>query len=117
MYPLVLSDLDLLAVYLPLLLSFKDKLLLVLHFRSLPPDLDHRIQVRNLHGQRLLGRREHATSTSVSLLALPVIGSFEHLVTLGELWLGMHVWLQLLTLELAGTWIVDNVVIDGSYRV
>jgi len=115
--PFVLSYLDLLAVYLPLLLSFEHKLLLVLHLRSLPPDLDHRVQVRNLHGQRLLGRREHASSTSVSLLALPVIGCFEHLVTLGELWLGMHVWLQLLTLELAGTWIVDNVVIDGSYKL
>ena len=31
--------------------------------------------------------------------------------------MGMHVWLQLLTLELAGTWIVNNIVIDNSYKL
>ena len=79
--------------------------------------MNHRIQVRNLHRQGLLGWWKEVTRASVSLLALPVVGCFEHLVALGELWLGMHVWLQLLTLELAGTWIVNNIVIDNSYKL
>ena len=65
----------------------------------------------------MLGWWGDVTRTSFSLVTLPVVGCFQHLVTLGEIWLGMHVWLQLLTLELAGTWIVDNVVIDRSYNI
>ena len=56
MCPFVLSELNLLAINLSLLLGFNDEFVLVLHLGTLSSYLNHLIQVRNLDWKRLLNR-------------------------------------------------------------
>lgn len=81
----VLSVLDLLTVNLSFLLSFMNKLVLVLELRPLPSDAYHLVHVRNLDRER---HRWHIRlvspgSVTAPIRSLPIVSRPEHLVALG----------------------------------